>query len=43
MIKNLEDIQDMWRVDSVIDDVLLDEASLKIPRLHSKYIDFLNE
>ena len=43
MIKNLEDIQDMWREDSVIDDVLLDEASLKIPRLHSKYIDLLNE
>lgn len=43
MIKNLEDIQDMWREDSVIDDVLLDEASLKIPRLHSKYIDILNE
>ena len=40
---NLEDIQSMWAKDSVIDDVLLDEASMKIPQLHSKYITLHGE
>ena len=40
---NLEEIQQMWAKDSVIDDVLLDEASIKIPRLHSKYISLHSE
>ena len=33
----------MWAKDSVIDDVLLDEASIKIPQLHSKYITLHSE
>ena len=33
----------MWTKDSVIDDVLLDEASMKIPQLHAKYISLHNE
>jgi len=33
----------MWAKDSVIDDVLLDEASIKIPQLHSKYITLHGE
>ena len=33
----------MWAKDSVIDDVMLDEASMKIPQLHSKYISLHSE
>ena len=40
---DLEAIQDMWAKDSIIDDVLLDEASLKIPQLHAKYLSLHNE
>jgi hypothetical protein len=40
---DLETIQSMWAKDSVIDDVLLDEASLKIPQLHAKYLALHNE
>ena len=40
---DLEHIQKMWDKDSVIDDVLLDEASIKIPRLHAKYLSLHNE
>ena len=40
---HLEDIQRMWEKDSVIDDVLLDEEALKIPRLHAKYISIYND
>jgi len=40
---NLEDIQEMWARDSVIDDVMLDSSSMKIPQLHAKYITLHNE
>ena len=40
---DLEAIQSMWAKDSIIDDVLLDEASLKIPQLHAKYLSLHNE
>ena len=33
----------MWAKDSVIDDVMLDNASMKIPQLHAKYITLHNE
>ena len=39
----LEKITDMWSQDSVIDDILLDEASIKIPQLHAKYLGFHTE
>ena len=39
----LEDIQDMWKVDSVIDQIDLDKASLQTPSLHAKYLELLNE
>ena len=39
---NLEAIQEMWAKDSVIDDVMLDNASMKIPQLHAKYFDLYN-
>ena len=40
---DLEKIQEMWERDSKVDDVLLDQASLKIPQLHQKYLTLHNE
>ena len=40
---NLEEIQNLWKKDSQIDDVLLDEAALKIPQLHHKYLTLHSE
>ena len=40
---NLDQIQEMWAKDCVIDDVMLDTASMKIPQLHAKYITLHNE
>ena len=39
---NLETLQEMWRTDSVLDDDLHDNDSLKIPQLHMKYMEFHN-
>ena len=39
---NLEDIQDMWKKDSVIDPDNLHDESLKIPQLHAKYYTLYN-
>ena len=39
---NLEQIQEMWQKDSVIDPDNLHDESLKIPRLHSKYYTLYN-
>ena len=40
---DLATINDMWKKDSVIDQVLLDEASIRIPQLHQKYLTLLTE
>jgi len=40
---DLETIQGMWKKDSVIDQVMLDEASIRIPQLHQKYLTLLTE
>ena len=40
---NLESINEMWKKDSVIDDIMLDTASYKIPQLHQKYLTLLSE
>ena len=40
---DLETIQQMWGKDSKIDDVMLDESSLRIPQLHHKYLTLHNE
>jgi hypothetical protein len=40
---NLETIQRAWEKDSLIDDVLLAEASLEISRLHAKYLSMYND
>lgn len=40
---NLEEIQNLWKKDSQIDEVLLDEATLRIPQLHHKYLTLHSE
>ena len=40
---NLEIIQEMWEKDSKIDQVMLDESSIRIPQLHHKYLTLLSE
>ena len=39
----LEVIKSQWAEDSVMDRELLDEESLKIPQLHSKYLNYLSD
>jgi len=39
----LDDIKSQWAEDSRIDNELLDEESLKIPQLHSKYLNYLSD
>ena len=39
----LDDVQHEWTIDSKIDSELLDEESIKIPQLHSKYLKYLSD
>ena len=39
---NLDEVQEMWQRDSVIDPDNLHDESLKIPQLHSKYYTIYN-
>jgi len=39
---NLDEIQEMWQRDSIIDPDNLHDESLKIPQLHSKYYTIYN-
>jgi len=39
---NLEQLQEMWKKDSKIDNDLYCEESTKIPQLHMKYMEFFN-
>ena len=39
---NLQQIQEMWKTDSRLDDDLHDNDSLAIPQLHMKYMEFHN-
>jgi len=39
---NLDELQEMWQRDSVIDPDNLHDESLKIPQLHSKYYTLYN-
>ena len=39
---DIEEIQSLWSEDSKIDDLELDLESLRIPQLHSKYMNILN-
>lgn len=37
----LDQIQEMWQTDCVIDDDHLDKESIRTPNLHAKYLNFL--
>ena len=39
---NLEQLQDQWKEDSVIDTDLYCEESIKIPQLHMRYMEYYN-
>ena len=39
---NLENLQEMWKTDSKLDEDLHDNDSLAIPQLHMKYMEFHN-
>lgn len=43
MIITLDKIKEMWIEDSKIDEDLLDNEALKIPQLHSKYLNLLSD
>jgi hypothetical protein len=38
----LSDILDLWKADAVIDDTAVDLESIKIPKLHEKYLRILS-
>lgn len=38
---NLEQLQEAWEIDCVIDDNHLDRESVRTPNLHAKYLNFL--
>lgn len=40
---DLEKINEMWLRDSKIDEVLIDQASIRIPQLHQKYLTLHSE
>jgi len=41
-MNNLQEILEMWKKDSVIDDMNLDEASRESAKLHGKYLELLS-
>ena len=42
MMLNIDEILEMWKKDSIIDDLNLDEASKKSAQLHSKYLELFS-
>ena len=40
---NLQELQDEWAKDSMVDDDHLDKEAVRIPNLHQKYLKFLME
>ena len=40
---NLETINEMWEKDSKIDDIMLEQSTIKIPQLHHKYLSLHGE
>ena len=41
-MNNLEQILEMWKKDSVIDEMKLDETSMNSAKLHAKYLEILS-
>ena len=39
---NLEQLQEMWKTDSIIDPDKYGEESVRIPQLHMRYMEFFN-
>jgi hypothetical protein len=39
---NLEQILEMWKTDAVIDDVCLDDETIKSSKLHAKYLELFS-
>ena len=39
---DLNDILNMWKRDAVIDDVCLDDETIKSSKLHSKYLELFS-
>jgi hypothetical protein len=40
---DIEFVKNEWKKDSVMDEDVLDVESIKIPQLHSKYLNFLSD
>lgn len=40
-LNNINDLIDMWKIDSKVDEFELDKATLEIPNLHAKYMSIL--
>ena len=40
---DIDFVKEQWKQDSVMDEDLLDHESIKIPQLHSKYLNFLSD
>jgi hypothetical protein len=39
---NLNEILEMWKTDSVIDDICLDEETMKTSKMHAKYLELFS-
>ena len=39
---NLDDVLEMWKVDSIIEEFQLDDTTIKTAKLHSKYLELLS-
>ena len=40
-IESLEFVLEMWKKDSIIDDLKLDDTTIKMARIHSKYLELI--
>ena len=38
---NIEQVLEMWKEDSIIDDLKLDDTTVKMARIHSKYLELI--
>ena len=38
---NIEEVLKMWKEDSIIDDLKLDDTTVKLARVHSKYLELI--
>jgi hypothetical protein len=38
---NIEEVLKMWKTDSIIDDLKLDDTTIKMARIHSKYLELI--